>query len=174
VSIEIRPAHSGDARGILAIVNDAIDNTTSIWTEHPRTLAEQSRWLATKEADGFPVFVAADGDVVAGWASYGPFRPYPGYRHTVENSVYVAATHRRQGIARRLMHDLVDDARARGLHAMVGAVDATNAASIALHTALGFREVARMPEVGTKFGRWLDLVLLQLLLEPPAGQSQDA
>jgi L-amino acid N-acyltransferase len=174
MSIELRPAHPEDAPGILAIVNDAIESTTSIWADDPRTLKEQHEWLYAKQASGLPGLVAADGDSVAGWASFGPFRPYPGYRFTVEHSVYVAGTHRRRGIAARLMQELVREARERGLHAMVGAVDATNDASIQLHTELGFREVARMPEVGTKFGRWLDLVLLQLLLDdtdrPEAGQ----
>ena len=164
MSIEIRAARATDAAGNLAIENDAIASTTSISTDEPRTLDDQRAWLDAKRAGGLPVLVAADGDAVAGWSSFGAFRPYPGYRFTVEHSVYVARTHRRRGLALRLMRELIGDARARGLHAMVGAVDATNDASIRLHEELGFREVARMPEVGTKFGCWLDLVLLQLLL----------
>ncbi len=174
MTIEIRAARSTDAAGILAIVNDAIASTTSIWTDEPRTLDEQRAWLSAKRADSLPVLVAVDGDSVAGWSSFGTFRPYPGYRFTVEHSVYVASTHRRQGLALRLMGELISDARARGFHAMVGAVDATNEASVRLHEELGFREVARMPEVGTKFGRWLDLVLLQLLLTKRPQQEPHA
>jgi L-amino acid N-acyltransferase YncA len=164
VSVEIRQASAADAPGILAIVNDAIENTTAIWTDDPRTLDEQRAWLAAKEAAALPVLVAVDGDTVAGWASFGPFRPYHGYHRTVEHSVYVATGYRRQGIATRLMEALLAEARTRELHVMVGAVDADNSASIRLHVELGFREVARMPEVGLKFGRWLDLVLLQIVL----------
>jgi L-amino acid N-acyltransferase YncA len=165
VSVELRPATDADAPGILAIVNDAIENTTAIWTDDPRTLAEQRAWLAAKEAAALPVLVAVDGDTVAGWASFGPFRPHHGFRRTVEHSVYVATAYRRQGLATRLTEALLAEARARALHVMVGAVDAENSASIRLHVELGFREVARMPEVGHKFGRWLDLVLLQIVLD---------
>jgi L-amino acid N-acyltransferase YncA len=165
MSVEIRRAAASDAPGILAIVNDAIENTTAIWTDDPRTLAEQRSWLAAKEAADLPVLVAADGEQVAGWASFGPFRPFHGYRRTVEHSVYVATAYRRQRVATRLLEALLREARSRELHVMVGAVDADNSASIRLHVALGFREVARMPEVGRKFGRWLDLVLLQIVLD---------
>jgi L-amino acid N-acyltransferase len=172
VRFELRPAAVSDVPGILVIVNDAIESTTAIWADDPRTLEEQRAWLAAKAADGLPVLVAADGDAVAGWASFGPFRPFPGYRLTVEHSVYVAAAYRRRGVATLLMRSLLAEARSRGLHVMVGAVDADNSASIRLHHELGFREVARMPEVGLKFGRWLDLVLLQIVLDghrPPGG-----
>jgi L-amino acid N-acyltransferase YncA len=171
VSVEVRHATEAEAPGILAIVNDAIENTTALWTDDLRTLDEQRAWLAAKAAAALPVLVAVDGDTVAGWASFGPFRPFHGYRRTVEHSVYVATAYRRQGLATRLMEALLAEARARELHVMVGAVDADNSASIRLHVGLGFSEVARMPEVGRKFGRWLDLVLLQIVLDDSPAAS---
>lgn len=107
------------------------------------------------------MLVAMKGSHVVGFASFDDFRPFPGYRHTVENSVYVDERHHRLGIGRSLVAALIERATAMNKHAMIAGIDAVNAASIALHASLGFAEVARMPEVGCKFGRWLDLVFMQ-------------
>lgn len=163
--ITLRDAVAGDLPEILAIYNDAVVNTTAVYDEEPRGTEAHARWFAAKGEQGLPVLVACGADgAVLGFASYGPFRPWPGFRHTVENSLYVAADARGRGVGRRLLAATVDHARARGLHAMVAGIDADNAVSRHLHAALGFTEVARMPEVGRKFDRWLDLVFLQLLL----------
>jgi len=103
-----------------------------------------------------------------GVAAFGWFRDVvkrPGYRFTVENTIHVREDRRGSGVGRDLMRALFDDARQRGKHTMVAAIDSANETSIRLHERLGFVEVARMPEIGAKFGRWLDLVLLQFRLD---------
>ncbi len=120
--------------------------------------------MARAGGRGFPVLVAAEGETVLGYASYGPFRAFEGYRQTAEHSVYVAAAARRRGVAEALLRALEADARRAGLHVMLGGIAADNAPSLRLHAKLGFTETARMPEVGQKFGRWLDLVFMQKLL----------
>ncbi len=107
-----------------------------------------------------PIFVAADDDGVVGWSSLSSFRPRFGYRFTVENSLYVMADRRGQGIGRMLMPPLISAARERGKHAMIAVIDATNAASLHLHASFGFQQVAYFTQVGYKFGRWLDLILV--------------
>ena len=99
-----------------------------------------------------------------GYASYGPFRPFDGYRQTVEHSVYVAEAARRRGIARALLTALEARARAGGMHVMIGGIAGDNTPSLRLHEELGFKETARMPEVGQKFGGYLDLVFMQKML----------
>lgn len=166
MSEEIRPGTREDVPGILAILNDAILTTTASWHHEPRTLEQQLAWFDAKQAGGWPVLVAvAPGGTVAGWATFGPFRPLAGYRLTVEHSVYVDAARRRRGIATRLLEALVVEARSRGLHAMIGGAAAENEGSIVLHERLGFERVAHFREVGEKFGRRLDLVFLELLLD---------
>jgi phosphinothricin acetyltransferase len=160
----IRPATPDDLPGILAIYNDAIARTTAVYRDTPSTLEERAEWLEARRQQGFPVLVAELHGGVAGFGSYGPFRAWPGYRFTVEHSVYVAAERRRRGVGLAIVQALVAGARAQGMHALVAGVDADNAASIALHQALGFAQVARFRQVGFKFGRWLDLCFLELLL----------
>ncbi|WP_421860418.1 GNAT family N-acetyltransferase [Parvibaculum sp.] len=160
----IRPAEEADLPGILAIYNDAVANTTSIWNETESDLEGRHIWWRGRTAQGFPVLVATVPDGIAGYATFGPFRPHEGYRHTVENSIYVRADLRGRGIAEALMPPLIEAAEKRGLHSMIAGIEAENRASIRLHERFGFREVARMPEVGAKFGRWLDLVLMQRMI----------
>jgi phosphinothricin acetyltransferase len=121
-------------------------------------------WLDQHET----VLVADDGGAVVGVAAFGWFRDAlvrPGYRFTVEHSIHVREDRWGGGVGRQLMHHLVDEARRSGKHTMIAAIDGANEASIKFHERLGFVEVARLPEVGAKFGRWLDLVLLQLRLD---------
>jgi L-amino acid N-acyltransferase YncA len=160
----IRPATDADLDAVLAIHNHAIRELLSIWTDAEVDRADRERWLAVHEAGGHPVIVAEIGGVVAGYASYGPWREKPGYRFTVENSVYVAEGFQRQGIARLLMVELIAIARAAGIHVMIAAIDAGNVASIALHEQLGFEAPLVLREVGTKFDRWLDLAFMRLQL----------
>ncbi len=125
---------------------------------------------------GLPVLVAElDGSVI-GFATYGPWRPKTGYRFTVENSVYVHPDHRGRGAANALMPALIERARAGDVHSIVAGIEATNAGSIALHEKFGFRQVALLPEVGFKFGRWLDLTYLQpdAICELGASLGQEA
>ena len=160
----IRPADDGDLDSILAIYNDAVVNTTAVYDYEPRDAEAQERWFAAKREQGLPVIVAEIGGAVAGFASFGPFRPWPAYLHTVENSVYIAPDRRGQGVGSALIPPLLDLARTKGLHTMVAGIDATNEASLRLHRKFGFEPVGLFKEVGWKFGRWLDLVFLQLPL----------
>jgi L-amino acid N-acyltransferase YncA len=161
----IRAATEADLPAILAIYNDAVLNSTAIWNWNTVDLANRQAWFAARRAQAFPILVADDGGAVLGYASYGDWRPFDGYRHTVEHSVYVAGSARGKGAGRALLAALIEAAKAGGKHVMLGGIDAANEASLALHKRLGFVETARMPEVGQKFGRWLDLVFLQLMLE---------
>ena len=108
--------------------------------------------------------MAVTGEEVAGFAVYGPWRTLDGYRHTVEDSVYVREDRHGLGIGSALLAALVDAARAAGHHVMVAGIDARNAASVRLHERFGFQHAGTLPEVGTKFGRWLDLTLMRLPL----------
>lgn len=171
--VEIRDARDEDIPSITAIYNDAVENTTAIWNERIVDESNRRQWLAERTAAGFPVLVAVEthtdssdrSEHVLGYASYTQFRPFDGYRHTVEHSVYVDSGGRGRGTGRTLMEALVERARRERIHAMIAGVDAENAASLALHENLGFRAVGRLDQVGTKFGRWLDLAFLQLTLD---------
>jgi phosphinothricin acetyltransferase len=163
-SIEIADAEATDIPAIAAILNHAILNTTASWYDEPRTPEWMDAWFELRQAKGWPVLVARRDGRVAGYASYGEFRSNTGYRDTMEHSVYVDPSVHRCGVGRMLLAALVDRARAKGVHVLVGGIADENAASIGLHRSLGFEEVARMPEVGQKFGRWLTLVFMQKIL----------
>lgn len=167
--ITIRPVRETDLPDILEIYNHVILNTTAVYSYEPHTLAMRKAWYDDKVHDGYPIFVAEDGGRVAGLSTYGPFRAWPAYKYTVENSVYVAADQRSKGIARLLMTPLIEAAAAQGYHAIIASIDATNEASLRLHRSFGFEEVAHFREVGYKFGRWLDLKFLELLLPDKPG-----
>lgn len=164
--MQIRDATDADIDGILAIYNDAVAHTTAIWNEVLVDAANRRAWLAERNRAGYPVLVATapDGRVM-GYASFGDWRAFDGYRHTVEHSVYVAANARGAGLGEALMQALTARARAIGKHVMVAGIEAGNAGSIRLHEKLGFRQVGLLPQVGTKFGRWLDLAFMQLVLD---------
>jgi phosphinothricin acetyltransferase len=140
-----------------------------LYDYRPRTSQQMVGWFEAKRQGGFPVIGVEDeaGRLLA-FGSYGTFRAWPAYKYTVEHSVYVERDERGRGLGRVVMQALIEAARERGLHALVGAIDADNAGSIALHERLGFQRVGTMPQVGFKFGRWLDLALYQLLLDTPA------
>lgn len=161
----VRPATEDDLPGILAIHNDAIRNTTAIWIDAPVELEDRRAWLREHGRRGFPVLVAVDAGDVMGIASYGDFNPRDGYRYTVENSIYVRADLRGRGLGTLMMPPLIAEARKAGKHTMIAAIEAGNDASIRLHARFGFRKAAHLPEVGRKFDRWLDLVLMQLMLD---------
>jgi L-amino acid N-acyltransferase len=163
----IRPATEADLNAILAIYNDAVAGTTAIWNDQPVDLANRRAWFVARTAQDYPILVAQEDGAVVGYGSFGDFRPFEGYRFTVEHSVYVAEGVRRRGIASSLLTALEARARAMGKHVMVGGIAADNEASLKLHERMGFTESGRMSEVGFKFGRWLDLVLMQKRLSGP-------
>ena len=160
----IRDAVHDDLPAILEIHNDAIRTTTAIWDEHEVDLADRRAWFDARRSAGLPVIAAEIDGGIIGFATYGPWRPKTGYRFTVENSVYVHPDHRGRGAATSLLSALIEHARDDDVHAIVAGIEATNAGSIALHEKFGFSQVALLPEVGFKFGRWLDLTYLQLSL----------
>jgi phosphinothricin acetyltransferase len=164
MTVVVRPAAEGDLPAILAIYNNAVLTTTAIWNDSLVDLDNRRQWFEGRRRQGYPVLVATLGDAVIGYASFGDFRAFDGYRFTVENSVYVAENARRQGAASALLAALIEAARAIGKHVMVAGIAGENEVSIRLHAKYGFVETARMLEVGFKFGRWLDLVFMQLKL----------
>ncbi len=158
----IRHAEDGDVDAILEIHNEAIRDSRAIWIDAEVDRQDREVWLAQQQERGHPVLVAEVDGAVAGFASYGPYRPRPGYRFTVENSVYIRAGAQGAGLGRALMIELIELARAAGMHVMMAGIEASNRPSLMLHESLGFVEVGRLPQVGIKYGDWLDLVLLQL------------
>lgn len=164
--MEIRDATAADVPGILAIYNDVLATSTAIYRDEPATLDAHREWFHQRTAAGYPVLVAIDGRGVAGFASFGDFRPWPGYRFTVEHSVHVRSDCRGRGVGAALMTPLIARAGALGKHVMIAGVDADNVASQRFHERLGFARCAHFREVGFKFGRWLDLVFLQRRLDP--------
>ncbi|MGN7879755.1 N-acetyltransferase family protein [Ensifer sp. 22460] len=167
----IRAAIQDDLPVICEIYNDAVANTTAIWNETLVDVANRAAWLKARVDAGYPVLVAVsdEGDVV-GYASFGDWRAFDGYRHTVEHSVYVHKDRRGGGIGRKLMVALIAEAERLGKHVMIAGIESENTASIRLHAQLGFVDTGRMREVGTKFGRWLDLTFMQLVL--PTGSPR--
>ena len=168
ISPTLRAAVAEDLPDLLAIYNDAIARTTAVFSYAPHTLEMRAEWFAGKQAAGLPVLVATAGGRVAGFATFGPFRAWPAYKYSMENSVYVAADTRGQGIGDLLLGGLLAAARERAVHTMIAAIEASNLPSLRLHARYGFDEVARFREVGYKFGRWLDLVFMQLMFPSPA------
>ncbi|BCG03055.1 phosphinothricin acetyltransferase (plasmid) [Paraburkholderia sp. PGU19] len=161
------------ADAILEIFNEAILNSTALYDYKARTPQSMIGWFEAKRTGGFPVIGVEDSDgVLLGFGSYGSFRAWPAYKYTVEHSVYIHKDHRGKGLGRVVMRQIIDAAKRNNIHALMGGIDATNSGSIALHERLGFRHVGTLPEVGFKFGRWLDLAFYQLLLDTPAQPTE--
>lgn len=164
MTIELRDATVEDLPGIMEIYNDAVLNTTAIWNEIVVDLANRKEWFKARMDRGFPVIVAVSEGKVAGYASYGDWRAFDGYRHTREHSIYVHKDARGLGLGKQLMQALINHAASNDVHVLIGAIESENVASIRLHEAMGFRIAGRFSEVGTKFGRWLDLTCMELKL----------
>ena len=164
MAIELRDATENELSAIMEIYNDAVLTTTAIWNDTLVDLNNRMEWFAARKQRGFPVIVAVKDGVVAGYASYGDWRAFDGYRHTREHSVYVHKDARGSGIGKLLMQAVIEHATGNDVHVLIGAIEAENTASIRLHESLGFRVVGRFSEVGTKFGRWLDLTCMELKL----------
>jgi phosphinothricin acetyltransferase len=160
--MRIEDATDDDLPAVVAIYNDVIRTSTAIYRDEPATLDERRAWNEARKTNGYPLLVARTGDAaVAGFATFGDFRPWPGYRFTIEHSVHVADGLRGRGLGTALMQALIVRGTALGKHVMVAGIDADNDGSIRMHERLGFRQTAHLPEVGWEFGRWLDLVLMQ-------------
>jgi len=161
--------HERHASAILDIFNEAILSSTALYDYKPRAPESMGPWFEAKKKGDFPVIGIEDQDgTLLAFGSFGSFRAWPAYKYTVEHSVYVHKDHRGRGLGLQVMQALIAEASQNEVHAMMGGIDATNAGSIALHERLGFKHVATLPQVGFKFGRWLDLSFYQLLLDTPA------
>jgi L-amino acid N-acyltransferase YncA len=150
-----------DLPEILAIYNEVIRNSTAVYTDVELTAERGAAWFDAKVGGGFPFVVARDASGITGFGSFGEFRAWPCYRHSVEHSIHVRVDRRGQGVGRALLIELLARAAILRKHTMIAGIDADNAVSIGLHLSLGFRTVGHFHEVGFKFGRWLDLLFLQ-------------
>jgi len=162
--MQIRDATAADLLEIRDIYNSIVLASTAIYNDRPVTLEDRETWWRARLAQSCPVLVAADGTGVLGYASFGDFRPWPGYRFTVEGTIHIREGVRGQGIGSRLLAELIARARALGKHVMVAGVDSENAASLHFLTSHGFVPAGELREVGFKFGRYLNLNFLQLFL----------
>ncbi|MFC0081396.1 GNAT family N-acetyltransferase [Aciditerrimonas ferrireducens] len=159
----IRPLGRADAEAVRRIYNAEVLGSTATFDLRPRTPEEQERWVQD-HLGAYPAVVAEVAGRVVGFASVSPYRRRPAYATTVEDSVYVDAEARGQGLGRQLLEELLVQAARHGFHTVLARIEATNQASIALHQGCGFEPVGLEREVGRKFGRWLDVCVLQRLL----------
>ncbi|TRZ37043.1 N-acetyltransferase [Niallia circulans] len=164
----IRPMEERDLTHILSIYNDAILNTTAVYTYKPDTLENRQLWYEQKLKDGYPVIVFELDNKAVGFASFGPFRAWPAYKYSIEHSIYVDGNYRRKGIAAALLKELIAIASEREYATLIGGIDASNEKSIALHKKFGFVHSGTIEKAGYKFDRWLDLAFYQLQLPGPA------
>jgi L-amino acid N-acyltransferase YncA len=171
--MRIRPAEPRDIDDLLEIRNDAILNSTALWTDEPVDRAEREAWFRRAAEEGDPILVAEVDGAMAGYGTYGPWRRMSGYRFSVEDSVYVRDAHQGRGIGRALVEALVAHARAAGKRAVFADIEAGNTGSIRLHERLGFRRVGLLPGIGWKYGRPLDLAILHLSLVEDEEDGED-
>lgn len=170
----IRPADRVDVPAILEIYNDAVLKTTASYDYEPRSLAHRLAWFEDHQRNDLPVFVAEQRGQVLGWSALGRFHDRMGYQFTLENSIYISEAFRGRGIGKQLLAPLLAAARARAIHVIVAVVDAENQASVRLHARFGFEIVGRLREAGFKFGRWLDVIYMQLTLSTPGGPERSS
>jgi phosphinothricin acetyltransferase len=169
MSMRIIQCDRSHASDIMAILNEAIANSTALYDYQARTPAMMTAWYDAKDKAGYPVIGVMDETRrLLGFGSYGPFRAWPAYKYTVEHSLYVERAHRGRGVGKLLLTELIEAARRQDYHTLIGGIDAQNTASIALHRRLGFEQCAYVREAGFKFNRWLDLTFYQLMLDTPA------
>ena len=159
----VRPASHADLPRILSIYNHEVLTSTATYDTEPRTDDDHAQWFSHHDS-AHPVVVAESGSTVCGWASLSRWSDRPAYDSSVEVSVYVAVEHRGRGIGKQLLQALVEAGRAQGHHALLGRISSDNTVSIRLHESLGFSVVGVLKEVGFKFGRWLDVSIMELLL----------
>lgn len=160
----LRNARPTDAAAIAALWTPIIRDTLITFTTEEKTAADVAMLIEARQAAGQGALVAEEAGTVLGFASYGPFRAGPGYRHSAEHTILLTPEARGRGVGRALMQALIAHATKAGIHALIGGVSGANPGAVAFHAALGFAEVGRLPQVGYKSGQWLDLVLMQRLL----------
>jgi phosphinothricin acetyltransferase len=161
---EIRDATAADCGDMLTIYNEIVSTSTAIFSDTPRSPEQQEYWFEDRTTNDLPVLVAVEAGQIVGFGSYGQFRTWPGYRNTVENSVYLAPGARRRGYGTALLSALIERATQAQLHTMIAGIDGENLGSMRLHEKLGFTRAAHLKQVGRKFERWLDLMFYQRML----------
>jgi L-amino acid N-acyltransferase len=171
--IAIRPAAESDLAAINDIYNHYVLHSTCTYQEEPESPDGRRQWFE-HHGGKHPVIVAELGGQVVGWGALSAYHPRSAFRHTVENSVYVHHQHHRQGIGSRLLRELIVCARQLGHHAIIAGIDADQPGSIALHAKFHFERVGHLKQVGFKFGRWLDVVHMELLLDGAAPAKSEA
>jgi phosphinothricin acetyltransferase len=166
MSFLIRNYQKNDAPAILDIINDFILHTSHNYDYEPKTLEQVEQLFDEKAKDGYPILIGEVGGEIAGYATFGRFRSKPGYDKTIEHSIYLTKKAQSKGLGTEMMRQLIQIATEDDYHVMIAGMDSENLGSYQFHERLGFKEVARFPEVGFKFGKWLNLVFMQLILEP--------
>lgn len=161
----IRMMEEADIPEVLAIYNDIILTSKAVYRYDIQTLEEKVQWFKERQAAGNPLLVFEDNGMVAGFATYSQFRPYPGYQYTMEHSVYVHKEHYQKGIATKLMYKLIAIAEEQGVKTLIAGIDGENIASMRAHEKLGFEYAGTIKNAGYKFDEWLDLVFYQLQLK---------
>lgn len=162
-----RPMEVRDLPEVLGIYNDIILTSTAVYMNEPQSIQEKKQWFAERKEAGYPLLVFEENGEVAGFATYSQFRPYPGYRYTMEHSVYVHKEHYQKGIATKLLRELIHIAEETGVKTLVAGIDGENVGSVKAHEKLGFEYAGTIKNAGCKFGKWLDLVFYQLHLTGP-------
>jgi L-amino acid N-acyltransferase len=169
----VRYATVSDVPFILEIINDAILNSTALYHYQPQTLEQRLAWFNDRISNNFPVIVAVEDETILGFGSYGAFRAFPGYKYTVEHSVYVHPNHRSKGVATLILEWLIKNARESDYHVIVAAIDSENDISIKMHLKYGFKSIGCMKQVGYKFGKWLNVEFLQLVFDTPTNPVEN-
>jgi phosphinothricin acetyltransferase len=170
--MRIRDAIQADFDEITTIYNEVLMNSTAIYNDCPTTRDDRVAWWKARLEQGYPVLVASDRQSICGFGSFGDFRPWPGYRFTVEGTVHIRGASRGQGVGSLLLKELILRAREAGKHVMIAGVDAENTASLGFLERFGFKRVGHLHEVGFKFNRFLDLVFLQYWITPQAREEE--
>ncbi|MDI2585806.1 GNAT family N-acetyltransferase [Psychrobacillus sp. NEAU-3TGS] len=169
----IREATPKDLMDILEIYNDAIVHTTAVYSYEPQTIENRKAWYEQKMNEGYPILVFELDNKVAGFATFGPFRPWPAYKYSIEHSIYVNKEYRKKGIGSSLLKEIISIAKEREYKTLIAGIDATNEKSIALHKNLGFVHSGTIEKAGFKFDRWLDLAFFQLELNGPENPIEE-
>jgi L-amino acid N-acyltransferase YncA len=172
--MEIVDAVEADISAITTIYNDVIRTSTAVFNDAAVSVEDRVAWWKARVEQGYLVLVAKDENGIAGFATFGDFRSWPGYRFTVEGTIHIEASARRKGVGAALLQTLIARAREAGKHVMVAGVDSANVASLRFLERSGFERVGHLREVGYKFGRFLDLVFLQYMLEAPADGNKQS
>ncbi|MDE2792816.1 MAG: GNAT family N-acetyltransferase [Paracoccaceae bacterium] len=162
---ELRPATVADCVAVCRLWNEIIRTTVITFTSEPRTPDGLSQLLENKALDRHPFLVASSRGRLLGFATYGQFRAGPGYAHTMESTIMIESGARGCGVGTGLMAAIENHARTQGVHSIFAGVSGENPGAVRFHAKCGFSETARLREVGFKFGRWHDLVLMQKILD---------